>query len=203
MSRPSPALAISLIALFISLGGTGYAVSGVGHSPATVAKKKKHKKVTLIPGPQGAQGLRGPQGLQGIQGGAGLQGGPGLDGARGPSDAYHSYHASCDCGGPTSVTVVVPAGDYAAWATDAAFNSDAAAQTTTCTLASSSDTTAGHSHTALAQQQPPSTGSSVETQTVLHLPSGGSITASCTATSGSVNLSNLRLTAIQVGAEHG
>jgi hypothetical protein len=82
MSRPSPALAISLIALFISLGGTGYAVSGVGHSPATIAKKKKHKKVQLIPGPQGAQGLRGPQGLQGLPGIQGLQG---IQGNTGPS----------------------------------------------------------------------------------------------------------------------
>jgi hypothetical protein len=102
---------ISLIALFISLGGTGYAVRGVGRPPATVAKKKKKKKVKLIPGPQGAQGLRGPQGLQGLQGIQGLQGQQGAIGPAGPSTIIQAgiQHPTLDGG----VVTVASAGPLA------------------------------------------------------------------------------------------
>jgi hypothetical protein len=105
MSRPSPALAISVIALFISLGGTGYAVSGFGHSSATTAKKKKHKKkVKLIPGPQGAQGLRGLQGVQGIQGPVGGQGAKGDTGPAGTARGYGAVALPCTVGSACTVT---------------------------------------------------------------------------------------------------
>jgi len=82
MRTPSPALAVSLIALAVALGGTGYAVTqlprnSVGtkqikNGAVTGAKVKartldasKFKKGTLLQGPRGAQGAQGAQGVPG------------------------------------------------------------------------------------------------------------------------------------------
>jgi hypothetical protein len=79
---PSPALAVSLVALVVALGGTGYAVTqlprnSVGtqqlrNNAVTGAKVKartldasKFKKGTLLQGPRGAQGAQGAQGVPG------------------------------------------------------------------------------------------------------------------------------------------
>jgi hypothetical protein len=64
-----------MIALFVALGGTGYAASQVGGGDhATAAKKTKVKR--------GPRGLRGPRGAQGKNG---AQGVPGTNGANGSS----------------------------------------------------------------------------------------------------------------------
>jgi hypothetical protein len=45
LRTPSPSMAVALTALFMSLGGTGYAATQLGNSPAAaVAKKAKKKK---------------------------------------------------------------------------------------------------------------------------------------------------------------
>jgi hypothetical protein len=85
LAPPSPALVIALVALFVALGGTGYAASQVsGDHAATAAKKTKVKQGKRGPrglrgpqGPSGPQGLTGPQGPQGAQGATGPQGTPG------------------------------------------------------------------------------------------------------------------------------
>jgi hypothetical protein len=76
MSRPSPALVVSCIALAVALGGTGYAISSlpagsvgtkqIRNGAVTGAKVKartldasKFKKGTLLQGPRGAQGMPG------------------------------------------------------------------------------------------------------------------------------------------------
>jgi hypothetical protein len=47
LAAPSPAMVIASVALFVALGGTGYAASQLAHSPAaSVAKKKKKKAVS-------------------------------------------------------------------------------------------------------------------------------------------------------------
>jgi hypothetical protein len=75
---PSPALVIAMLALFVALGGTGYAASQAGGGDhATTAKKTKVKR-----GPRGPRGLRGPQGPQGKDG---TQGPAGKNGANGSS----------------------------------------------------------------------------------------------------------------------
>jgi len=109
--RPSPAMMIALVALFVALGGTGYAASSLtGSSDASQAKKKK-SKVKLIPGPRGLQGVPGlagpagapgPQGLQGLQG---LQGNPGTPGT--PGTPATRLFAVVDGGAPTATTVPV------------------------------------------------------------------------------------------------
>ncbi len=94
--RPSPALVISLIALFIALGGTGYAAvalpkNSVGalqlKSGAVTPPKVAKKTIALFKGqsgPAGPQGAQGPQGPAGAQGAQGQQGPPGATGPEGP-----------------------------------------------------------------------------------------------------------------------
>jgi pilus assembly protein FimV len=73
-------MVVALIALFVAMGGTGYATTQLGqdHGTAQVAKKKKHKKGSKGPaGPQGPQGPRGATGAPGAPGAAGAAGAPG------------------------------------------------------------------------------------------------------------------------------
>lgn len=92
MRRPSPALVISLIALFFSLAGTGWAVTqlprnsvGSAQIKANAVSGPKVKDGSLsaadfaagtllagAAGPAGPQGERGPQGEQGLQGAQGV-----------------------------------------------------------------------------------------------------------------------------------
>lgn len=80
LRAPSPALVISLIALFVALGGTSYAAitlpkNSVGTKQlknGAVTKAKINKKTLTAlkgaPGPQGIQGVKGDQGANGLQG---------------------------------------------------------------------------------------------------------------------------------------
>jgi hypothetical protein len=43
LRTPSPSMAVAMTALFVSLGGTGYAATQLGHSPAAAVAKKKKK----------------------------------------------------------------------------------------------------------------------------------------------------------------
>jgi hypothetical protein len=110
---PSPPMAVALTALFVALGGTGYAASQLQHSSGLPAAKKKHQssciarmkalcsdlraavdaelrsyvaahRETLV-GPKGSQGQPGIQGAQGQQG---IQGAPGSTGPPGTAVAY-------------------------------------------------------------------------------------------------------------------
>jgi Collagen triple helix repeat (20 copies) len=90
--RPSPALLIALIALFVSLGGTGYAASQVtaGGSKAKPAAKPVTKAQVnkLIAGYFTAhraelEGAKGPAGAAGKNGDAGAKGDKGEKGEKG------------------------------------------------------------------------------------------------------------------------
>jgi hypothetical protein len=97
MSRLSPATVISLIALFVALGGTAFAVSkvtgadvkdssltGKDIKDGSLAAKDADDSLAGQPGPrgpQGPQGAQGPQGPQGLPGGTGPTGPPGVPGA--------------------------------------------------------------------------------------------------------------------------
>lgn len=95
--RPSPALVIASIALFLALGGTGYAAlklpaNSVGAkqikaNAVTSSKVKDHslnaedfKSGQLPAGAQGGAGSTGPQGPQGLKGDKGDPGDRGLPG---------------------------------------------------------------------------------------------------------------------------
>ena len=61
LKAPSPSMVVALVALFVALGGTGWAATQSGSDTAhQAAKKKKTVK-------RGPRGLRGPQGIQGVQ----------------------------------------------------------------------------------------------------------------------------------------
>ncbi len=103
--RPSPALAVAGLALFVALSGVSYAAvalprDSVGapqlKSNAVTSAKVKDRSLRAVDfalgelpaGPQGLQGPRGPQGQQGQQGSqgpAGPQGPAGATGATGPT----------------------------------------------------------------------------------------------------------------------
>jgi hypothetical protein len=88
LKAPSPALVISLVALFVALGGTTYAatslpknsVGTVQLKKGAVTKKKINKKTIAA-----LRGNRGPRGPQGAKGATGATGATGNTGAAGPS----------------------------------------------------------------------------------------------------------------------
>jgi pilus assembly protein FimV len=90
--RPSPALVIALIALFVSLGGTGYAASRIAASHSRSAGAQASKALTkrqinaLIAGYFKAHqaGLVGQTGSAGTAGAPGAAGAPGTQGPQGP-----------------------------------------------------------------------------------------------------------------------
>ena len=74
-SLPSPALVVACLALFVALGGTGYAATHLAAS----GRRATHHAV-----PRGPQGLRGPQGVTGAPGAKGDAGAAGAAGGAGP-----------------------------------------------------------------------------------------------------------------------
>jgi Collagen triple helix repeat (20 copies) len=90
---PSPAMVVALIALFVALGGTGYAATTLtdnGNSAAATAKRHRRS----LRGPRGFRGKTGPQGPvgpQGPQGPQGTQGPQGPQGAQGPAGTAKAY----------------------------------------------------------------------------------------------------------------
>jgi hypothetical protein len=104
LRHPSPSLVISLIALFVALGGTTYAATSLPKNSVGTAQiksgavtKGKIAGGTLAglrgrqgatgregpAGPKGAPGIQGIQGIQGIRGAEGIQGLPGIQGIPG------------------------------------------------------------------------------------------------------------------------
>jgi hypothetical protein len=95
--RPSPAMVIALLALFVAMAGTGYAAvslpkNSVGPKQIKggAVNSRKVKDGTLLAAdfksgqlPAGAQGLPGPRGIEGPRGADGPQGAKGTPGAPG------------------------------------------------------------------------------------------------------------------------
>jgi hypothetical protein len=119
--RPSPAMVLALLALFVALGGTGYAASN-----ATSSRRHHHRILRghrgppgppgppghVGPaGPRGARGPTGPRGATGPQGPQGIQGVQGPQGVPGTARAYALVEPACDgCGElPAGFTPLVAA----------------------------------------------------------------------------------------------
>ena len=103
--RPTPALVISIVALFVAMGGTGYAASQIPRASVGAAQLKKNAvsspkvkngslalddfklaertKLRGSAGTRGAAGARGSQGVGGTRGLSGLEGDEGSDGSDG------------------------------------------------------------------------------------------------------------------------
>lgn len=97
-AMPSPAMVIALIALFVALGGTGYAASGAlndgGSAQATAAARRgrrSHRGPRGFRGGTGATGPAGPQGPAGQQGPAGPQGPQGAQGQQGSAGTAKAF----------------------------------------------------------------------------------------------------------------
>jgi hypothetical protein len=139
--RPSSATVISVVALFVALGGTSYATvtrllpkNSVGSSQVINGSLQKGdlsmKAIASLRGPRGARGAQGPAGPQGAGGPQGPQGQKGDKGDTGPSNAYEAVFCSTlFCGGSTNAAYEItsstlataaffatlsnlPAGDY-------------------------------------------------------------------------------------------
>ncbi|MGA8746054.1 MAG: hypothetical protein WB507_09330 [Solirubrobacterales bacterium] len=79
---PSPTFMIACLALFVAIGGPGFAAA---HLPfAGPAKASKLTAGRVLRRPRGLRGLPGPQGVEGAQGVQGAQGVPGVQGGAGP-----------------------------------------------------------------------------------------------------------------------
>ena len=103
--RPTPALVISILALFVAMGGTGYSASQIPRASVGAAQLKKNAvsspkvkngslalddfklaertKLRGAAGARGAAGGRGSQGAGGLRGLSGLEGDAGADGSDG------------------------------------------------------------------------------------------------------------------------
>ena len=120
---PSTATVLSVIALFVALGGTAGAASGLIGSPQikngsiqlvdiSATAKKALKGARGPAGARGAQGAQGPQGTAGLSGAVGAQGAQGPQGPAGAAGANGTFD-------PAKVTVrqgpatTVPANDLA------------------------------------------------------------------------------------------
>lgn len=228
--RPSPALVISLVALFVALGGTGYAAlklpknsvgsaqirtGAVGSSEVKNGslRRKDFHRGQIPAGPRGAVGPAGPAGPPG------LKGNDGAAGPRGPSDVYVA-RSGAPQDNSDSVSVNVPAGDYAVVASGQVlyFRDDGTFPTTdgeaTCTLSSAGDTAHNTGTFATVPSggyaSPPQHGgvATVSQNSAFHLTAAGTIVYTCsnapdgTQDGSTMEYSNLHVTAIQVGAVH-
>ncbi len=129
---PSPATIIACIALFVALGGTGYAATQIAHSGAEARKSyRKPARKSLIKaavakyfashrsqlvgprGPSGSVGSAGPQGVPGEIGPAGLA----SESAKLAGPVSTGSASTVDLGGPSVTVKVGPSGLVAFWAT--------------------------------------------------------------------------------------
>jgi hypothetical protein len=88
LSMPSPAMVIACVALFVAMGGTGYAATQLANGEGHAVASKKHKGKRGKRGPRGLQGPTGPTGPQGTPGPQGAKGATGATGAAGTALAY-------------------------------------------------------------------------------------------------------------------
>jgi hypothetical protein len=86
MRKPSPALVIALIALFVALTGTGTA-GDIARRTTTAAVSAGQAVGLVKRGPRGPRGPRGFRGLPGPKGDAGAKGDPGAKGDKGDPGA--------------------------------------------------------------------------------------------------------------------
>jgi hypothetical protein len=84
LRRPSPALVLAALALFVSLGGTALAA---GHYLLTSTSQIKPSVLHQLHGATGARGATGAQGPAGALGATGSQGPAGPTGPEGPPGA--------------------------------------------------------------------------------------------------------------------
>jgi hypothetical protein len=203
LTRPSPALVVACVALFVAGGGGAWAASGpLGGARASGAKSAAPTKKGPR-GPRGFRGLRGKQGLRGSQGPAGAQGAAGAAGgvgATGPSDGYVTRV-------PTATPL--PAGVQTTLV-QLTLPTGGAYVVTAATELGNSTTSSGFASCALREGGTPIGAGSISvpalnafygTVTLTGATTGGVITLTCTPDNSGQGRNNV-LTAIKVGTLH-
>ena len=118
---PSPATAIALLALFVSLGGSAYAINKIGTNQIRNGAVTKPKLATNIkrqldrkahPGARGARGPTGPTGPTGTTGTTGTTGHQGDPGTDGIVDPNRLYEVTATRTGSGVVTATCNTGDW-------------------------------------------------------------------------------------------
>jgi hypothetical protein len=119
--RPSPAMVVAMLALFISLAGTGYAAiklpaDSVGTNQlkanAVVSSKVKDRSLKATDFAAGQLSV-GPQGATGAQGLAGAQGSAGTQGSAGPKGEAGATHVVMRVTGPNAAQAFCQFGEVA------------------------------------------------------------------------------------------
>jgi hypothetical protein len=133
LSRPSPALIVATIALFVGIGGGAWAATG-STSSARLARATNPKASIASRGP------RGPRGPRGFRGRRGLAGAPGRQGPVGPSDGFVinvPQQQGLTAGSDTRIaqlTLNVPGSYIVTAATELAGNASKSLNLASCTL---------------------------------------------------------------------
>jgi hypothetical protein len=213
---PSGSMAVALIALVVAMSGSAVAASLITSkqikdgtiqtkdiSKKAMASLKRSAGASGVPGPAGAvgpaglAGLQGPQGDPGAKGDPGEKGSQGVTGPMGPSDGYSVGNAS-DSGSKPPLTLNLPAGDYIAYASYAAFWPTVASVMAGCSL------TDGAGHIASLFTSVQQSGANIDSASgsiPVHLTSPGSVKLDYCG-SQNVTLGYAAITAIKVGALH-
>lgn len=204
--RPSPAMIVALVALFVAMGGGAYAAIKLPKN-SVGSKQIKKNAVTSTKVKNGslrAGDFRKSSLPKGAQGPAGPTGPIGPTGARGPSNAFSTFKTpSVSAGAATVVAnLSVPAGSYVIVAKATAFEGDAANVIEgTCTLAAGTDTdviTFGLDTSSTVFDNLPITSTVVHT-----FATPGTITWTCEKAGGAAagfSVASRKLTAIQVAS---
>jgi hypothetical protein len=201
--RPSPALVIAVIAVFIAATGGAWAASGApSNGPTAAGAAKKHVKINR--GPRGFRGRRGFRGAAGVAGPAGARGltGPagatGATGAIGPSNGFvKSQPAATGLTAGADTTVVqlslTPGSNYIVTAATELGNTSGVSNLVSCTLLENSNPIGGGSAFL------PALNVFAQTVTLTAATTGGNIKLSCNPTT-AAQARNSVITAIRVGA---
>lgn len=195
LRRPSPALVIAVIALFVAASGGAWAAGGglTNGTAAATKKKKKKKKVTSTRGPRGPQGPPGQQGVTGPAGAAGAS----VQGPAGPSDGFvrnqpgaTSLTAAADT--PVAQLGLTAGSNYIVTAATELGNNGVASNLVTCVLLENNAPIGGGSANL------PATAVFAQTITLTAATTGGTIRLSCNPTIGA-QARNSVITAVRVG----
>jgi len=210
--------AIGALALFVALGGTGYAASG-GFSQGGALKacvneegrlklvgsgKRCHKGQKSVSwnqsGPKGATGAAGSNGANGAQGPQGIQG------PQGPSQVFEASHEGPDTLAKsakfelkTLVTLAVPAGDYAASASATVSGSTSLEEEVICHLDNAQTGDEASNVVTLIPGGAFRAFDTVALETSAKLPSGGTWRFRCSTENPEVKIEEIHMQALQVG----
>lgn len=210
--------AIGALALFVALGGTGYAATGgFSQGGALKACVNEEGRLKLVkPGGRCHKGQKavswsqtGPKGATGdpgASGAAGAVGGPGPQGPQGPSQVFEASHEGPDTlvsskgfELKTLATLTVPVGSYAASASATLSGSITLEEEVICHLDNAQTGDEASNVITLIPGGAFRAFNTVALETSTKLPSGGTWRFRCSTESPEVKIEEIHMQALQVG----